>query len=139
MKESLGSLLTDFSLDEGASQETIANIKNISGIYFPDDYLDFLQDANGGEGFIGEEYLILWKAEELETFNREYEVEKYAPGIFLFGSNGGGEGFGFDTRSTPYKIVQVPFVGMDLQHANHVADSFTNLLERMNQSDGSLL
>lgn len=139
MRESIESLLTDFSLEEGASQEALANIKKISGIQLPDDYLEFLQEANGGEGFIGEEYLILWKAEELESFNREYEVEKYAPGIFLFGSNGGCEGFGFDTRSTSCKVVQVPFIGMDLQYATHVADSFVNLLERMNQSDGSLL
>lgn len=139
MKESVKSLLKDFSLQEGASIEASSWLKHNSNIQLPDDYRDFLQEANGGEGFVGKEYLILWKAEELEPFNREYEVEKYAPGIFLFGSNGGGEGFGFDTRCTPYKVVQVPFVGMDLRYATHVADNFLDLLERMSHSDGSLL
>lgn len=139
MRHPIKQLLGDFASESGASSEGLQLLKSIEGLELPDDYLSFLSEANGGEGFIGEEYLILWKAEELEQFNREYEVETYAPGLFLFGSNGGGEGFGFDTRSRPYKVVQVPFVGMDLRYATPVADSFLGLLEMMSQSDGSLL
>lgn len=139
MKDSIKQLLDDFTLEPGASPESLQHLEAIKGVDLPDDYRSFLADANGGEGFIGAEYLILWKAEELEQFNREYEVETHAPGLFLFGSNGGGEGFGFDTRSMPYKVVQVPFIGMDLKYASHVADSFLDLLAKMSRSDGSLL
>ncbi len=139
MKESVKSLLKEFSLERGASIGALTCLKNIPRIQLPNDYYTFLQEANGGEGFIGQEYLILWKAEELELFNQDYEVEKYAPEIFLFGSNGSGEGFGFDTRSIPYQVVQVPFIGMNLQSATHVANDFYGLLERMSRSDGSLL
>jgi len=139
MKDSIRQLLVDFTLEPSASPESLQCLKTIEGVDLPDDYRTFLTEGNGGEGFIGAEYLILWKAEELEKFNLEYEVEAYAPGLFLFGSNGGGEGLGFDTRDTPYKIVQVPFIGMNLEYASHVADSFLDLLQKMSRSDGSLL
>lgn len=136
MNEKLKLLFDDFSFGEEAPKDVLSQLDELC---LPDDFLSFLSESNGGEGFVGDEYLILWKAEELTSFNKEYEVEKYAPGIFLFGSNGGGEGFGFDTRSQPYKVVEIPFIGMDLQYATIVADSFTHLLERMKASDGSLL
>lgn len=139
MKYSIKQLLDDFALEPGASAENLQLLRSIKSIDLPGDYCSFLAEANGGEGFIGAEYLILWRAEELEQFNREYEVENYAPGLFLFGSNGGGEGFGFDVRSSPYRVVQVPFIGMDLKHASPVADGFLDLLEKMSRSDGSLL
>lgn len=136
MSEKLKLLIGDFSFGECASEDALSQLDKLC---LPDDYLSILSESNGGEGFVGEEYFILWKAEELISFNKEYGVEKYAPGIFLFGSNGGGEGFGFDTRTKPYKVVEIPFIGMDLQYATPVADSFTHLLERMKASDGPLL
>lgn len=139
MNELLKKLLDDFTAGSYTSSDVLSDVEESCGISFPEDYRSFFLKMNGGEGFIGEEYLILWKVDELEQFNKEYEVEKYAPGLFLFASNGGGEGFAFDTRSLPFKVVQVPFIGMDLQHATPVADSFLNLFERMYQSDGSLL
>ncbi len=132
-------LLKEFSLNPGVSEQVLATAEKYLTTSFPDDYRDFMQFSDGGEGFIGQEYLILWKVEELEQFNREYEVEKYAPGLLLFGSSGGGEGFAFDTRNSPYKIVQVPFVGMDLENSNYIAENFFSLLERMQCSDGTLL
>jgi hypothetical protein len=136
VNEVIKELLSDFSFTESALPDALSDL---SGLGLPDDYLSILSELNGGEGFVGEEYLILWKAEELILFNKEYEADVYAPGIFLFGSNGGGEGFGFDTRSKPYKIVQIPFIGMDLHYATPIADSFIHFLERMKESNGSLL
>ena len=63
----------------------------------------------------------------MADFNREYEVEKYAPGILLFGSDGGGDGYGFDTRSADMPIVCVPFIGMAHRYAKPVAKDFPSL------------
>ncbi|WKZ31529.1 MAG: SMI1/KNR4 family protein [Candidatus Dojkabacteria bacterium] len=76
----------------------------------PSDYLSFLQLHNGGEGFIGEEYLILYKVEDLKQMNANYEVEKFTPGIFLIGSNGGGEAIAFDLRENQSKVILIPFM-----------------------------
>jgi hypothetical protein len=120
----IDALLNNWELNRGASEgELLAITRNL-----PQDYVEFLRKHNGGEGFIGDDYFILWKAQELDRFNLEYEVEEYAPGIFLFGSSGGGEGYGFDTREKGLRIVRLPFIGMDLRYVKGVADSFTALL-----------
>jgi len=102
----------------------------------PGDYVEFLKLGNGGEGFVGaSEYLILWGAEELVSMNEAYEVQKYVPGLLLFGSNGGGEAYGFDTRSPEWLVVRVPFVGMDWNLAQFVSTSFTALLKRLYETE----
>ncbi len=95
---------------------------------FPAEYVGFLQQSNGGEGIIGENYLILWKAEEIGPLNHAYEVAEYAPELILIGSNGGGEAIAFDTRKTPWAVVMVPFVGMDRDLVLPLSDSFANSL-----------
>ena len=121
-------ILKDWQLNAGASEDAIRDAVSSLGCSLPHDYVQFLRDHDGGEGFIGHNYLIVWKAEELNTFNREYEVTKYAPGLLLFASDGGGEGYGFDTRNTAMPVVSVSFIGMDLNEAQRVASSFTDFL-----------
>ena len=52
------------------------------GFQLPVDYRSFLLKSNGGEGFVGEHYLVLWKVEELIEFNRDYAVDEWAPACF---------------------------------------------------------
>jgi hypothetical protein len=96
--------------------------------------LDFLRQHDGGEGFVGDNYIILWKASELADFNREYEVEKYAPGIFLFASSGGGEGYGFDLKLAELPIVRIPFIGMERRLAIPVAATFPEFFVQLSSS-----
>ena len=75
---------------------------------------------------------MLWKIDELLRFNREYEVPEYAPGLFLFGSNGGGEAFAFDLRAEGRNpVVSVPFIGMDVRDALPLAETFDGFLEHL--------
>jgi hypothetical protein len=104
----------------------------------PADYRAFLEMSDGGEGFIGVDYLILWRASELQPFNRDYAVPTYAAGLVGFGSNGGGEMFAFDGRFQPPPVVIVPFIGMSHDDAAVVADTFIGLLRRMKRAAGSL-
>ena len=134
----IDTVLADFTAAPPASENSLRAAEESLGRELPADYLAFLRQHDGGEGFIGKQYLILWKAEELAKFNEGYEVAKYAPGFLMFGSTGGGDGFAFDTRITPYRVMQVPFIGMSLDDGFLVADSFTNLLERMKEIDGPL-
>lgn len=119
------------SLDAPASAEIIESLSSDLGVSLPAEYLDFLRQHNGGEGFIGQSYIVLWKAEQIIDFNREYEVEKYAPGIILFGSSGGGEGYGFDAQSADIHIVRIPFIGMNRRYAKFVATKFSSLFSHI--------
>lgn len=123
--------LTEGQLNGPAEISAIDDLSTPLGIALPESHFEFLKKHNGGEGFVGDNYIILWKAEELVDFNREYEVEKYAPGIFLFASNGGEEGYGFDTLDTAMPVVQIPFIGMDRQYAIPIAHDISDLFFRL--------
>ncbi len=119
-------LFKEFSLSESASLEAIEAASSDVGLPLPKDYCDFISVHNGGEGFIGDSYLILWAVEELSIFNAEYQVSEYAPGLLLFGSDGGGEAYAFDCRNGLFPIVRVPFIGMDLKYAKPIAKTFSD-------------
>src|ERR1051326_6924227 len=91
--------LTEGQLNSPADPRIVDKLCSSLGVTLPNDYLDFLRQHNGGEGFIGDNYVVFWKAEELANFNREYEVDKYAPAILLFVSDGGGKGNAFQLKT----------------------------------------
>jgi hypothetical protein len=97
----------------------------------PSDYIEFASSFDGGEGFIGDHYLVLWRVAELAALNREYEFSEYAPDLLAFGSDGGGEAFAFDTRTEPASVVIVPFIGMSYAAATPVTASFNEFLIRL--------
>jgi hypothetical protein len=127
-------LLAKFDGNPPSDTAAIRQFETESSFSLPDDYARFLQQTNGGEGFVGKAYVILWRVEELLEMNKAYQVAEYAPGLFLFGSDGGGEAFAFDTRSDANPIVAVPFVGMELKLARPVARSFEAFLEELFRS-----
>jgi len=83
---------------------------------------------------MGDAYLILWRVGELLELNKAYHVAEYAPGLFLFGTNGGGEAYAFDTRSDAKPIVCVPFIGMDLKAVHTVAPNFEAFVAKLARS-----
>jgi cell wall assembly regulator SMI1 len=138
VSEDFDSLLTEFVSNDPSSEEDIVSLEKAIGVKLPEDYRSFLLNRGGGEGFIGEQYLILWSADQIISYNGDYETETYAPGLLLIGSSGGGEGFAFDLRKQCNDIVAVPFVGMSLNDANSIAQSFTEFLGKLSQTDVEL-
>jgi hypothetical protein len=122
-------LLDGLNLQTAATDSSIVECEKQLGKSLPREYVEFLKMSNGGEGFLGNSYVILWRIEDLFTLNRAYEVSKYIPGLLIFGSNGGGEAYGFDTRNSQWPIVEVPFVGMDWDLALPRGRSFTHFLQ----------
>lgn len=124
-----------FEYRSPAADSSIADCEVRMGVKLPDDYVEFLRFANGGEGFVADlAYLILWRVEDLVRNNEGYRVKEYVPGLFIFGSDGGGEAYGFDTRSAEWRIVTVPFVGMDWSMARSMGDSFHAFIQNLSQS-----
>jgi hypothetical protein len=118
----------EFAGNEPATLDAINSAEKELGYSFPEGYRAFLETVNGGEGFIGKSYFMLWSVEELYQFNVEYEVHKYAPGLVLIGSNGGGEGYAFDSRMKDSPIYVVPFIGMSLNDADFFCANFETLV-----------
>jgi hypothetical protein len=111
---------------------TVAEVRRVFsnlGVTPPSDYIEFMASSNGAEGAIGSDnYLVLWPAEQIVELNSAYEVNEFAPGLVLFGSDGADTAYAFDTRSDSV-IVMVPFVGMDLDEVQHVAKTFREFVE----------
>src|ERR1700749_5059115 len=133
MKVEFENLLRDFSGNHPVAKNVLNSIEIKLGKSLPDDYKELLEFSNGGEGNLGKEYLIIWAVEELIEFNQQYEVDKYAPGLLVFGSNGGGEAYAFDYRSGRFSgIVKIPFVGMDPKHVKPLSLTFIEFLKKLN-------
>jgi hypothetical protein len=139
MAMSLIEILKEFDSTYPASAEMVKDVELHFGIRLPTDYKSFMISRGGGEGFIGEQYLVIWQIGELIEFNRNYEAEKYAPGLVLFGSNGAGEAFAFDARPGENMIIRVvPFIGMALEDAIPIADNFEKFLFRWAEPNATL-
>ena len=132
MAADLARLLSGFNRSAPAARAAIDACQRDLGVTLPAEYLDFLRQSDGGEGFIGGgAYLILWPAHQLASLNRAYGVHDFAPGLLLIGSNGGGEGFGFDTRSSATPIVMTPFVGLSWETAEPMGATFGEFVRRL--------
>jgi hypothetical protein len=128
-KLDLDELFSTFRPNGTVSSTEIDTFELETGITLPGDYRGFMELSNGGAGIVGSSnYLIIWPLDKLIQMNIAYQVKEYAPGLILFGSNGGGEGYAFDARTTAMPIVSVPFVGMDLSLLQVVARTFANFL-----------
>jgi hypothetical protein len=127
----LNRFLDKFDSRPGATDEQIASAEAELGTKLLADYVEFLKNRNGGEGFIGESYAALWEISELASTNSSYESQKWAPGVLLFGSDGGGEAFGFDTGDPNWPIVQIPFIGMCWEEARPLGSTFSQFVENL--------
>lgn len=125
------SLLKRFNRNPSASPASLREFETVGSYHLPQDYLRFLSHSNGGEGFIGDSYLILWKLEELRQLNDAYEVSQYAPGLIFFGSDGGGNAYAFDARSRNMPIVSVPFIGMQSDQIELLGTDFKSFLVKL--------
>ena len=130
--------LEDFVANGPPPTEALDAVERHFGYALPAQYKNFMIAHDGGEGFVGNQYLVLWRVGELITLNRDYESDRYAPGLVLFGSNGGGEAFAFDLGDPEMAIRMVPFIGMSLENAVAVANGFDNFLARLAKSNGTL-
>lgn len=63
-------------------------IEKINDVVLPNDYIEFMKKHNGGQGDIGETWIILYRLEELQEINDDYEIEVFLPGHIIIGSNG---------------------------------------------------
>ena len=131
MEDETNKILAKLAYRPGADTAQIFETERQLDVRLPDDYREFLEFSNGAEGFIGDNYLDLWRVEDLPVRNKHYEVHRYAPGLFIFGSDGGGEAFGFDVRTPKVRVVQMPFVGMEWGVALEVGNSFTEFIHGM--------
>jgi hypothetical protein len=130
MDKRISDLTAEIDHNPGISADKLRDAEAKLGISFPSQYEEFLLESNGAEGRIGPyNYLHLWSLEEILDLNPAYEVDKFAPGLLLIGSDGGDTAYAIDTRTEEMRIVELPFVGMDVREIQHCEATFVEFLE----------
>lgn len=88
-------------------------LKRILESWFAEGYME-------GELAVEPEWYVLWRPEELDEFNRDYQLAEYAPGFTTFGGNGGGELLVVDQGG---EVFMMPEIGMEPSAAIKIASS----------------
>jgi hypothetical protein len=130
--DDLLSNMNEFRFNAPAHEEAITESERNFGRRFPAGYVDVLRHGNGGEGFVGDRYVVLWQVQNLKQLNADYHVKQFAPSLFLFGSDGGDEAFAFRLEEDgSVRFVSVPFIPMSEASAVDLGGSFREFKERI--------
>jgi len=99
-------------------------------IALPSDYIDYVEGDGVSEEFTEGLpcYFALWHPDEIDTNNKDLQVETYAPGFLGFGTDGGGEMLAFDALGA---VFMLPMVGMEARYAKRIADSWHEVAQRI--------
>ena len=89
------------------------------------------------QDFIGSNYIDMWPLDKLVEYNRGYGADRYTPELLLFGSNGGGEAFAFDRRTTDWPVVIIPLIPLDIREAKMVSKGFGTFLQLLANRDST--
>ncbi len=138
MRSEIAELVHECKLNGPPNPSDLDKLRQSLPSGFPSDYMEFLAQFNGMEGFMRDgSYLMLWRAEKICEFNDGYCVSELAPGIVLIGSDGGGNAFGVDTRVEPYRFIAVPFVDLDLEYLQVLGSSLEEFFTVLAYGDPS--
>ncbi len=95
-----------------APEKAVADFEAESGFCVPEDYAAFLRITHGGEGCVSHSTSVVRDpTEALQQFNEAYRVADYTPCLYLIGSDGGEEAFGFDTSKEPWRTLHRGGIG----------------------------
>jgi hypothetical protein len=125
----MNNLINGLELNSPTNINLVLETESKLGVKFPSDYKEFIVQSNGAEGTVGNVYLQLWAIDVLVELNDGYAVKEFADGLIIFGSDGGGTAYAFDTRFEKTTIVEVPFIGMDIDEITIRSDTFTGFLK----------
>ena len=63
--------------ERGVTKNVLENVEQITGFKLPQDYKNFMQWSNGGEGVLKNIRLSFWPAEDLVSLNEDYKINSY--------------------------------------------------------------
>ena len=130
MKDIVNKIASLLNNNHGVDSKDITVIEERLNASFPQDYITLLKRSNGGEGYVGENYISLWKVEDLPALNEEYQIQKYLSEKFLgIGTDGGGICYGFCLDKN-YSIFKCPLGDLDINEVVIVAKSTKDFFKK---------
>ena len=105
MDKQISIYLEQLFVDEKLSDIQIRELQQLFQFSFPQDYLEVLEEYNGGEGGVGEEgWLCLFPAKDLYDANNTWYklLMQDIPEYFLFGKDSADTGYAFHKHNHSY-------------------------------------
>lgn len=118
--------------ERGVTKNVLENVEQITGFKLPQDYKNFMQWSNGGEGVLKNIRLSFWPAEDLVSLNEDYKINEYlGKKVLAIGSDGGPICLLLDYQGNNDEpcFSSVNFGGLDPDEIKVIAPKFTLALE----------
>jgi len=113
---------------KGASKESLDVIPGL-----PADLRAFLEQHDGGRGKVGSRPLVLWSAEQIAEEAQAQEVSLATPGLLLFGTDGGAEGYGYLSRLRDRRYGRIPLIAAGAHEFEAVGATLSELLQALRE------
>jgi hypothetical protein len=94
-----------------ATEQELQEVESEIGNRMPEPLRQLLLTSGSPEGFLGESYIAFFNATDIAACWRQ--AQQMASGFVPFASNGGGEWYGYDSRSAHSPFVLLPAIGME--------------------------
>lgn len=104
-------------------------INQINDVILPVQYINFMKKHNGGEGNIGETWLILFPLKDLQEINDDYCIEEFLPGHIVIGTNGNGELYGIDRNGDYFNVPEI----LEKEYISVLGNDIEKLPEKINE------
>ena len=107
-----------------------ASAEQLDKLSLPEDVRAFLEKHDGARGTVGPRNrpLVLWSAGQIAREADEQEVTRATPGLLLFGSDGGAEGYGYLPRLQRGKYGRISLLAAGAHEFESLGDSFEELV-----------
>jgi len=120
----------------GATEPQIARAESEMDCKLPDDVKALLREHDGGRGTLGPQKrpFELWSIERIADECEAQEVTRAVPGLVLFGSDGGSEGYGWFPQASGKKYGRIPLLAAGPHEFEGLGDSFAELVRALASS-----
>lgn len=134
MTGNLGALLAEVRLaPEGVEEDRIAGVEQEMECKLPQDVKGLLREHDGGVGTLGprKRPLELWPLERIRAECEAQEVTRAVPGLVLFASDGGSEGYGWLPRLKKGRYGRISLLAAGAHEFEALGDSLEDLLRAL--------
>ena len=112
----------------GAPKEALDAIPGL-----PADLRAFLEQHDGGRGKVGKQPVVLWGAEQIAAESQSQEVSLSTPGLLLFGTDGGAEGYGYLSRLRDRRYGRIPLIAAGAHEFEELGATLNELLQALQE------
>jgi len=134
MTANLGALLAQVRLSgDGAGEDAVAAAEEEMDCKLPQDVKALLREHDGGEGTLGprQRPIQLWPLQRIRAECEAQEVTRAVPGLVLFASDGGSEGYGWLPRLKKGKYGRISLLAAGAHEFEALGDSLEELLRAL--------